>query len=222
MTRRALAIPLAGLAAALCACSVPREADLAGNAAGVASKPSAPLPSPVVEPAAPSTPAPSPSASPSTSPTPSPSPARQRVKPPTPLAVQGYSLSDPPGSVDNPLADVRGASDVFGPMTVRSVSKGGTPVGLLFLFPVRPEYTGDPNLASVVLSRVTAGIERGGTPVTMQRFGRQRVGVASSARNGTIVVWLAKGVLAVVVGGGDPSLVTGYARAYIAAGVAAG
>jgi hypothetical protein len=139
------------------------------------------------------------------------------MRPPTPVAVSGYTLRAAPGSVGNPLADVRGASKVFGPMTVHSVSKGGTRVGLLFLFPVRPEYASDPKLASVVLSRVTAGIERGGTPVTMQRFGRQRVGVASSARNGTIVVWLSKGVLAVVVGGSDPALATGYARAYIAA-----
>jgi hypothetical protein len=102
-------------------------------------------------------------------------------------------------------------------MTVRSASRGGTPVGLLFLFPVRPGYMGDAKLASVVLSRVTAGIERGGAPVTMQRFGRQRVGVASSPRTGTIVVWLSKGVLAVVVGGGNTGLVTGYAQAYIAA-----
>jgi hypothetical protein len=133
------------------------------------------------------------------------------------VAVPGYTLRVAPGSVGNPLADVRGANQVFGPMTVRSVSKGGTPVGLLFLFPVRPEYSSGPDLASVVLSRVIAGIERGGTPVTMQRFDRQRVGVASSARNGTIVVWLSKGVLAVVVGGSDPALATGYARAYIAA-----
>jgi hypothetical protein len=120
--------------------------------------------------------------------------------------------------VANPLAGVKGAGDVFGPVIVRSVAKGPTPVGLLFLFAVRPEYVNDPAVASVVLPRVTAGISRGGVPVMMQRLSGQRVAVASSPRTGTIVVWLSKGVLAVVVGGGDASLVTGYARAYIAAG----
>jgi hypothetical protein len=219
MTRRRVALLLVGLAAPLCACSVPREADVAGAAASVASKPAAPLPSPAADSAASSaSPSPSPSAPPSPSPSPSPSPARQPVRRPTPIAVQGYTLSAPPGSVTNPLDDVPGATDVFGAQTVRSVAKSGTPVGLLFLFAVRPEYSSDPSVASVVLPQVTAGITGGGARVTMQRFGQQEVGVASSARYGTIVVWLAKDVLAVVVGGGDPSLVTGYARAYIAAG----
>jgi hypothetical protein len=119
--------------------------------------------------------------------------------------------------VNDPLDGVPGAREVFGAQTVRAVAKSGTPVGLLFLFAVRPEYLSDPSVASVVLPRVMAGISRGGAPVTTQRYGRQQVGVASSAQYGTIVVWLAKNVLAVVVGGGDPSLVTGYARAYIAA-----
>jgi hypothetical protein len=65
---------------------------------------------------------------------------------------------------------------------------------------------------------VTAGITRGGMPVTMQTFGRQQVAVGSSATNGTIVVWYVRGVLAVVVGAADPTPVTDYARAYIAAG----
>jgi hypothetical protein len=217
MTRRALALLLAaGAVAPLCACSVPREADSAG--AALASRPPTPLPSPVVEPAAASaTSSPSPSATPSQSPKPTPSPTPQRVKPPTPVAVPGYTLSAPPGSVADPLDSIRDATDVFGACTAKSVAKGGTPVGLLYLFAVRPEYMTDPTVASVVLPRVVAGITRGGAPVTMQQFGRQQVGVASSAQFGTIVVWLANGVLAVVVGGGDSSLVTGYARAYIAA-----
>jgi hypothetical protein len=216
--RLTFALLLAGLVAPLCACSVPREADVAGAATGAPSTPSAALPSPVIESAVTSVaPSPSPSASRSPSPSPPRPPAPQQVKAPNPVVVKGYSLSAAPRSVTNPLAGVRGAADVFGASTVRSVAKGGTPVGLLFLFAVRPEHARDPAVAAAVLSRVTAAISRNGAPVTMQRFGRQRVGVASSARYGTIVVWLANGVLAVVVGGGDPSLVTGYARAYIAA-----
>jgi hypothetical protein len=210
---------LAGLVAPLTACSVPRDADLTaaspgGRAADVTSGPPRPSPSPVVERAVSNAAA---APSPSVSPIPSPSPRPQPVRKPTPVAVAGYSLSAPPGSVANPLAGIKGATEVFGALTVRSVTKGGAPVGLLFLFAVRPEYTSDPSVASVVLAQITAAITRGGAPVTMQRFGRQEVGVASSAASGTIVVWLANGVLAVVVGGSDPSLVTGYARAYIAA-----
>jgi hypothetical protein len=171
-----------------------------------------PSPSPVIEHAVSSG---APATSPSVSPSPSPRPPSE--KSPTPVAVAGYSLTAPPGSVANPLAGIKGATDVFGALTIRSVAKGATPVGLLFLFAVRPEYMSDPSVASVVLAQITAAITRGGAQVTMQRIGRQQVGVASSATYGTIVVWLANGVLAVVVGGGDPSLVTGYARAYIAA-----
>lgn len=217
--RLTLALLLAGLVAPLCACSVPREADVAGKVTGAAPTPSAAPPSPLVESAVSSAAAsPSPSASPSPRPRRPRPPARRPVKPPTPVAVKGYSLSAAPPSVADPLAGIPGAKDVFGAQLVRSVAKGGTRIGLLFLFAVRPEYAGDPAVAAVVLPRITAGITRGGAPVTMRRFGRQLVGVASSARYGTIVVWLAKGVLAVVVGGGDPSLVTGYAKAYIAAG----
>jgi hypothetical protein len=147
-TRRPLAVLLAGLvtapAALLSACSVPREADLTTSdspAAAVSSAAPAPSsPSPVVEAGASGAPAAlSASASPSTSP--SPSPPAPRVPPPTPVAVAGYTLNSAASSVGDPLADVKGASAVFGALTTRSVSKGGTPIGLLFLFAVRPQYS---------------------------------------------------------------------------------
>lgn len=215
----AVASLVVGLAAALAACSVPREADLtAGNAAGPApgAVPATPLPAaprPAIASAAISaTPSP-PSASPLTTPSASPSP---QVRKPTPAAVPGYTLTSAPASVGNPLSDVKGARDVFGPSVSRSVGKGTSPVGLLFLFAVRPQYLQDPTMASVLLSRVTTGMTRGGVPARLQRFGRQKVAVASSADGGTTVVWLAGGVLAVVCGA-DPAPVTTYARAYIAA-----
>lgn len=206
-----------GLVAPLSGCSVPRDAESPAGAAAAATAKAAPAvpPPPVVESAASSPFQPSPSAPPISTPSFTASPPKP-LRPPTPAAVPGHTLSRPPGSVGNPLAGVKGASDVFGAMTVRSVAKGSTSVGLLFLFAVRPEYAADPAVAKAVQSRVTTGISRGGAPVKMQTFGRQQVGVASSAKNGTIVVWLAKGVLAVVVGV-DHGLVTGYARAYIAA-----
>lgn len=215
--RFGLPVLLAGLVAPLTGCSVPREADFPAGAAGAATAKAAPSATPpsVVDAAGSSVASPSPSASPTPTPSPAASPALARVKQPTPATVPGYTLSRA-GSVANPLAGVKGASGVFGAMTTRSVAKGTTRVGLLFLFAVRPEYASDPAVAKVVLSRVTTGISRGGAPVRMQTFGRQPVGVASSAKTGTIVVWLAKSVLAVVVGV-DPALVTGYARAYIAA-----
>jgi hypothetical protein len=215
----AVALVVAGLAAALSACSVPREAELTSTHAGAAT--ASPVPSPLppsaVDPATSASLSASPSPSPSPSVAPAPSPKRRPVRPPRPHPVAGYELSTAPRAVANPLADVKGAGDVFGPVTVRSVAKGGTSVGLLFLFAVRPEYVDNPAVASVVLPRVTAGISRGGMPVTMQRLSGQRVAVASSPKTGTIVVWLSKGVLAVIVSGRDASLVTGYARAYIAA-----
>ena len=42
------------------------------------------------------------------------------------------------------LTAVRGAGDLFGAATVKSVSRGATPVGVLFLFAVRPQAVGDP------------------------------------------------------------------------------
>ena len=50
----------------------------------------------------------------------------------------------------------------------------------------------------------------------MQRFGDQRVAVGTSAKKGTIVLWYERDVLHVVLGGGDPDTVTGYAKAYVA------
>lgn len=204
-----------GLTAGLAACSVPREADLAAGAAAGA-VPATPLPAaprPAIASATISaTPSP-PSASPLTTRSASPSP---QVRKPTPAAVPGYTLTSAPASVGNPLSDVKGARDVFGPSVSRSVGKGTSPVGLLFLFAVRPQYLQDSTMTSVLLSRVTTGMTRGGVPARLQRFGRQKVAVASSANGGTIVVWLAGGVLAVVCGA-DPAPVTTYARAYIAA-----
>lgn len=204
-----------GLTAGLAACSVPREADLAAGAAAgaVPATPLAAAPRPAIASATISaTPSP-PSASPLTTRSASPSP---QVRKPTPAAVPGYTLTSAPASVGNPLSDVKGARDVFGPSVSRSVGKGTSPVGLLFLFAVRPQYLQDSTMTSVLLSRVTTGMTRGGVPARLQRFGRQKVAVASSANGGTIVVWLAGGVLAVVCGA-DPAPVTTYARAYIAA-----
>ncbi|HVN12189.1 MAG TPA: hypothetical protein VMT69_08845 [Kineosporiaceae bacterium] len=194
----------------LAGCSVPREADLpTANVAADAATPSPAGPSPTGG----ATPSP---LSPALTLAPPPSPSPAQVRAPTPVTVPGYTLVRAPASVGNPLSGVKGAADVFGAQTVRSVRKGDTPVGLLFLFAVRPQYAQDPAVAAVVLPRVTAGISRGGVPATMTRFGRQRVAVASSSSKGTIVVWLRNGDLAVVCGAeSDPA--TGYARAYIAA-----
>ena len=99
---------------------------------------------------------------------------------------------------------------------MKSVAHGGTPVGLLFLFAVRSQALGDPSISSLVLPKVVDGVTGGGIKVSMQRFGGQRVAVGSSPSKGTIVLWYDAGVLAVVVGGGNPATVTDYARAYIA------
>jgi hypothetical protein len=196
------------LVVSLAACSVPREADL-----GSASAPASPSPSPslVVTP----TPTPTPSASPT--PTPTPTPTFARVKPPVPPAAAGYRLGPAPADVPNPLAGVKGANEVFGASTVRSVSRRGTPVGLVFRFAVRPQYLNDPQVIDAVVSRLAASIKRGGVPLTKQRFGKRQVLAGSSAKNGTIVLWYMRGVLSVVVGGGDPGAVTGYAKALVAA-----
>ena len=111
---------------------------------------------------------------------------------------------------------MRGAGDLFGAVTVKSVARGDAPIGLLYLFAVRPQAQGDPKISSLVLPKVVAGITGGGIKVSMQRFGNQRVAVGSSPTKGTIVLWYDGRVLAVVVGGGVPQTVTDYARAYIA------
>jgi hypothetical protein len=54
-------------------------------------------------------------------------------------------------------------------------------------------------------------------PLHQQRFGRRTVSAGSSGKNGTIVLWCADGVLTVVVGGADPAVVTGFAKALSAA-----
>jgi len=137
------------------------------------------------------------------------------VKPPVPRKVPGYTLAGPPRGFGDPRAAVRGAGDLFGAVTVKSVAKGDTPVGLLILFAVRPQYVDQPRVASLVLPKVVDGVTGGGLPVDMQRFGTQRVAVGSSPKKGTIVLWYDAGVLAVVVGGGAPATVTGYAKAYV-------
>ncbi len=204
---RAVQLAVAGAAvAALAACSVPREADLAPRAGSAATTTasSSSAPSPTLSP----TPAPEPTPEPSPSPTP--------ARPPVPKKVTGYALTKAPRGLGDPLVAVRGAGDLFGAATVRQVAKGDTPVGLLFLFAVRPQSLDDPRIASLVLPKVVAGVTGGGIKVAMQKYGRQRVAVGSSPKKGTIVLWYDAGVLAVVVGGGEPATVTGYAKAYVA------
>lgn len=210
--------------AALCGCSVPREADLASSSS-TAGSPGASSPGDSAttgsrEPSASASPVPgttsatSEAPTPSASPTPSPSP--RPVTPPVPAGVKGYALTVAPKAVRNPLGDVKGAGAVFGASTIRSVSKGDAPVGLLFLYAVRPEYVGDKGVTSTLVQRTAKSIVAGGVPVKGQRYGKQSVSVASSAKSGTIVLWYADGVLRVVVGA-DAALVTGYAQAYVAA-----
>ena len=207
----ASAFAAAGLAAgalaagALAGCSVPREADL--KASSAPSSPTTPAWTPIPS----LTPTPTPSPAPTPTPTPTP-----KVVAPTPKSVPGYSLSAAPRGLSDPMVAVRGAGDLFGAATVRSVARGTSPVGVLFLFAVRPQAVGDPRISSLVLPKVVHGVTGGGMKMSMQRFGSQRVAVGSSSTKGTIVLWYDKGVLAVVVGGGAPSTVENYARAYIA------
>ena len=133
-----------------------------------------------------------------------------------PKAVKGYVLTSAPRSVPNPLAGVKGANELFGAMTVRSVSTRGTPVGLTFLFAVRPQYLNDAVVTGAVFSRLAASITRSGVPLEEQRWGRRTVCAGSSSKNGTIAVWYTRGVLSVVVGGADPATVTTYAKALAA------
>jgi len=139
------------------------------------------------------------------------------VKPPSPKAVKGYTLGAPPRSVPNPLAGVKGANEVFGATTVRSISTKGRPVGLVFQFAVRPQYLNDPQVIGAVVSRLTSSISRSGVPLRQQTWGGRPVSVGSSAKNGTIALWYRAGVLTVVVGGADPGVVTSYAKGLLAA-----
>lgn len=192
--------------AALAACSVPREADLAASGSATPSVTTAsatPTPTPVP------TPTPTPTPSPTRTPTP-------KVVAPTAKSVPGYSLTAAPRGLGDPIAAVHGAGDLFGAATVKSVVRGSTPVGVLFLFAVRPQAVGDRRISSLVLPKVVDGVTGGGMKMSMQRFGSQRVAVGSSPTKGTIVLWYRAGVLAAVVGGGAPSSVENYARAYIA------
>jgi hypothetical protein len=212
MRRQSRAAALAAASAlatsALAACSVPREADL--TASGSPTPSAATMsPTPTLTPTP--TPTPTPTATPTRTPTPTP-----KVVPPTAKRVPGYTLTAAPRRLGDPLAAVRGAGDLFGAATVKSVARGDTPVGVLFLFAVRPQAVDDPRISSLVLPKVVDGVTGGGMKMSMQRFGSQRVAVGSSPTKGTIVLWYDEGVLAVVVGGGDPAKVTGYARAYIA------
>jgi hypothetical protein len=193
----------------LAACSVPREADLTSGA----NSPSSSL-SPALS--VPASPTPSPSASPSPSPSPSRTPTFAPLKPPTPKAVKGYTLRSAPRPVPNPLKGVKGANEVFGATTVRSVSTKGRPVALVFLFAVRPQYLNDPQVTNAVVSRLANSISRSGVPLKQQKLGRRTVSAGSSARNGTIVLWYRRGVLSVVVGGGDKGAVLAYAKALAA------
>jgi hypothetical protein len=201
MRRVCAAAPVTGVTALavalLTACSVPREADLATSVPST------------------SAPAPSATAPSTTAPPPTPTPTPTAVKPPVPKRVAGYTLKAGPRGLGDPLAAVRGAGDLFAEVSVRSVARGDTPVGLLLLFAVRPQYVDQPRVASLVLPKVVDGVTGGGLPVAMQRFGKQRVAVGSSPKKGTIVLWYDAGVLAVVVGGGTPSTVTDYAKAYV-------
>jgi hypothetical protein len=199
----------------LVACSVPREADVV-ESRSTADPPSASVspsesPSTLIVEVRPATATPSASASPVASPKPTP------VKPPVPPEVPGYTLGAAPRSVPNPMTGVKGAADVFGAMTVRSVSRKGAPVGLLFLFAVRPQYLDNSQVTKAVASRLATSVTKGGVPLHQQHFGRRTVSAGSSGKNGTIVLWCADGVLTVVVGGADPAVVTGFARALSAA-----
>jgi hypothetical protein len=206
---RVVAVSAALVVLPLTACSVPREADLASGGSAVAASPSPSLSLSVSVP-------PSQTPSPSASPSPIPSPAPAPVKPPRPKAVKGYTLGAAPRSVPNPLAGVKGANEVFGATTVRSVSTNGKPVGLVFLFAVRPEYLNDPQVIGPVVTRLTNSISRSGVPLKEQTWGGRPVRVGSSAKNGTIALWYRGGVLTVVVGGADPGVVTSYAKALLA------
>ena len=133
-----------------------------------------------------------------------------------PHQVAGYALTAAPRTLGNPLDVVRAARDLFCAGTARSVVRGGTRVGVLMLLALRPEYVGDHGIEAMLVPKVVAGITSGGVTPAFRTWSGLRVGVAMSAKDGTIVVWYTRGVLGVVVGGADPAVVTGYARAYVA------
>jgi hypothetical protein len=196
---------------------VPREADGPGPAGSAAADARAVTPAAsVADVAAPSAAGPSATAAATPSTRAVPSPSRAPARTPVPHQVAGYALTAPPGSLGDPLDVVRGARDLFGAATARSVGKGGAPVGVLMLLALRPEYVGDRGIESMLVPKVVAGMTSGGVKPVFQTWSGLRVGVAMSAKDGTIVVWYSRGVLGVVVGGADPAVVTGYARAYLA------
>jgi hypothetical protein len=216
---RAVAAGAALLGVCLAGCSVPRERDQAGASSRA---PSATVAAPAgttasgagdglaVVPSAVDVAVPSASASPTVSPTVAP------VRPPVPRRVRGYVLTAAPRSLGNPLAVVRGARDLFGAATARSVGRSGAPVGVLLLLALCPEYVGNRDIESMLVQKVVAGITSGGVKPVFSRWNGMRVAVAPSAKDGTIVVWYSRGVLGVVVGGAEPAVVSGYAKAYVA------
>jgi hypothetical protein len=106
---------------------------------------------------------------------------------------------------------------VFGAATARSVTKGGTSVGVLVLFALRSDYRGNAAVESMLVRKVVDGMTSSGVTPTTRTLSGQRVAIASTAKDGTVVVWYSRPVLGVVAGGADPALVTEYARAYLAA-----
>ncbi len=214
---------LAGvLAGVLAGCSVPREADLAaggstsntsasGSPSAASGTPAASVPAVPVAPAAQGSPGPEVTA------TVSPSPSAGPVRAPTPVGVKGYDLARAPRSLSDPLAVAHGARDLFGAGTARAVSKSGTPVGVLLLLALRPEFVGNRAVEHMLVPKVVAGIASSGVKPRYTTWSGVSVAVASSAKVGTIVVWYSRGVLGVIACGGDPALATGYVKAYLAA-----
>ena len=122
-----------------------------------------------------------------------------------------------PRSLGDPLAVAHGARDLFGAGTARAVGKSGTPVGVLLLLALRPEFVGNRAVEHMLVPKVVAGIASSGVKPRYTTWSGVSVAVASSAKDGTIVVWYSRGVLGVVACGGDPALATGYVKAYLAA-----
>jgi len=217
-----LAAVTAALTGVLAGCSVPREADLAGRGSGsntsAAGSPSAARGTPAASgPAVPVAPVAQGSTGPGVPAAPSPSRSAGPVRPPAPVPVKGYHLTAPPGSLGDPLAVARGSRDLFGAGTARSVSKAGTPVGVLLLLALRPGFVGDRPVEQMLVPKVVAGMASSGVKPRFATWSGVYVAVASSAKDGTIVVWYSRGVLGVVACGGDPVLATGYVKAYLAA-----
>ena len=182
---RPLAVAVA-LSTVLAGCSVPRERDAsiaassAAVSAAVSRTPSATGAGaePVAVPsAAAAVPSASPSVSRSVSPSVSPSPSPAPVRAPVPHQVAGYALTAAPRSLGNPLDVVRGARDLFCAGTARSVGKGGTPLGVLLLLALRPEYVGDHDIEAMLVPKVVAGITSGGVTPAFQTWSGLRVAV---------------------------------------------